>query len=159
MGYPFYRRDNKSYSLIIEDYFSAEKIVITLLKRNEKESRIDLGLFYMNYRKFRALLKIMQMAWLKHGKNAKVNEVFYGGTDGKRSINISLEGGDVKFFVTDKIIIETQKTYTGKVAFRVSETIDIMEFFGLIDTINNWEISTIRGMIKDYDSNKTESKK
>lgn len=142
-----FRRDNKNFTFIIESRLEIGKLRIVLYKRNDDQKRIDLAEFYIDYRKFRAILKIAE-GYFK--SNKEYFQKFVAGEDGGRTFQISVKNRQVGVKIYDNLIKDRHKdykNYTGQIGFYLKAFEDIVEFFDIRETLFNWEINQMKTIL------------
>lgn len=148
----FFKRNNLDYTFKIESMLNIGKIHIVAYKRErETNKRIDMAEFFLDYPLFLAILKSLRMAF-KNKKEYKID--LTGGEDGKRKlyINLKFKPFSLGFKLIDSILPEKDikfKDYTGRVGFVLKSMEDVLEFFGLEETIRSWELANINHIIND----------
>lgn len=163
------RTKDGGFSFFIECNLLNEsnKVTFVILKRKkvvvdgkEKEVRADYARFFIEYRKLRAALAIMERRLLTQGSKAAYKEKFYGGTGGKRILDIELKEGTIYINIEDKLIQKEFKgadDFPGKQVYFLKGALDFQEFFDIRNTLNNWELVHIGALIND--TTKTDTKK
>jgi hypothetical protein len=168
--------DGSGFSFFIDGGFLqvGQKVKLVFVKRAKGHKRVDMGLFYMDYRTFRSFLSIIEHKMRagkllkdKDGKETKnvFEESFYGGTDGKRRLHVTASRSTIFFNCYDNIIKtehDDYKTYTGSIMFSIKGALDLQELFDIKTTLSNWEISNINKFLKPQvknDPDKTEASK
>lgn len=167
--------DGSGYSFFIDPGFlnNGQKVKLVFVKRAKGNKRIDLGLFFIDYKIFGSLLTVLENK-MRAGKPLKddkgeitkyvFDESFYGGTDGKRRLHILASRGTVFFNCYDNLIQkehENYKDYTGKLMFSIQGMLDLQELFDIKSTLSNWELTQVQLLLlkgKD-DTEKAEDSK
>jgi len=164
-SFQLYRKDKTNYTFIIESALNEfQKVKLIVLNRDSNNKRIDMAEFYEDYRSFRAVVTLLEVAY--YSKAEKIIFTHFGGTDGKRKLTYSLKRDPEKkksiitFGFKDQLIQNTEgcQSYGGEMLFSINDTIDMIEFFNLKTTINNWELTFIQKLISDDSKSKTAKK-
>ena len=165
-NYYLFKRVNKTgdggFALFIDGDMleKFQKVKFTAVRRDNKNTRTDLAVFFMDYRVLRAIIAIISSKLTSYGIEATYNQKFHGGDDGGRKLGVGLKTGQLTFFFDDKIIQTKKpefKDYTGEMMFALKGALDLQEFFDLRETLNNWELTQI-GRLVHIDTPETETK-
>jgi hypothetical protein len=131
---------------------ATNKVTFVIVKRDSEDRRIDYARFFLEYRKLRAVLAIMERRLTTQGKKAAYKEKFYGGTGGNRKLDIELKDSTIYINMEDKLIQKEFKgadKFTGKQVYFLNKALDFQEFFDIKNTLNNWELVHIGALVND----------
>lgn len=135
-----------------------QRVHMAIYRTDADNRRQDNAKFFMEFRKFRALLSLAKQIYA--AKHIFTLPVFFGGERGERKLTVSFERGDIQkkkvygmaITIADSGEKDDKAGKKGYGRMFISDRFEIEQFFDMYNTMNNFELANINRLLKDAES-------